>query len=175
VSDFVQGGIIAIASALLGYWAAVAQSKRERRERRVAIATALLTELRWLERILRKLAQHNEAAASTVRPTTDVHDEFQSEFLLFGPETLRLLLYFRGLIRDIELSRENIRAGLAPVDGDAHHFFRVKAAGAASLIPELRRLLEGEGGASPLDKHVEQFKPPSLPSLPPPAFPDTSG
>jgi hypothetical protein len=161
---------LVLLSAALGFAAGRVGTWRDRRKRRLEVATALLIELRWLERILRKLARHKQAASSTVRPLTDVQDRFQADLVLFKPQTLRTLLELRGLIRDIEVSRDTLQGSLDTLDDKAHHFFRVKASFAAQLIPKLKGMLEREGATVPSDSPVVVLRYPQLPELPPPAF-----
>jgi hypothetical protein len=175
VSGFATTALLALLSAGLGFAAGRAGTWRDRRKRRIEVATALLIEFRWLERLLRKLARHKQAASSTVRPLTDVQDRFQADLVLFKPQTLRMLLELRGLLRDIEVSRETLERSQEPIDDHAHHYFRVRASFAAQLIPMLKGMLEREGGAAPQDSPVVVLRYPQLPDLPPPAFPDAAG
>ena len=170
MSEFVAGTLLALFSATLGFAAGRLGTWRDRQKRRIAVATALLIELRWLERILRRLACHNQAASSTVRPLTDVQDQFQADFILFKPRTLRTLLHLRGMIRDMELSQETLQRIPEAIDDSAHHYFRVRAIFAAQLIPTLKGMLEREGATAPEDWPVIAVYP-QLPDLPPPAFP----
>lgn len=173
MTDFLTGAGLALVSVALGFVAGRFGQWREKRARRKSVATLLLVELRWQEPMLRKLAGHTEAASSTVRPLTDVYDRFAHDVVLFEPETARRLLEFRGLIRDMEVSRETInKLGIEP-DEKGHHYFRVKATFAAQLLPGLRTLLEKEGGVVPTESPLQTVRYPELPPLQLPAFPGT--
>ena len=171
VSEFLAGAGLALVSAALGFVAGGLGQWRDKRARRKSVATLLLVELRWQELLLRKLAGHAEAASSTVRTLTDVYDRFAHDVVLFEPETARRLLEFRGLIRDMEVSRETISNLSIIPDEKGHHYFRVKATFAAQLLPELRTLLEKEGGVVPTESPYQTVRYPELPPLQPPAFP----
>lgn len=127
ITPIVQGAILSLLSAMLGFWAGFLKQHREDAKKRAAVASALLTELRWLERMLRKMARHDQAS-STVRITPGVYDRFEGELVLFDSDVTAPILHFRAFIRDIETSRENVVSGRAGANEEAHHYFRVKAA-----------------------------------------------
>jgi hypothetical protein len=168
-------GLIGLAGVVLGgaisHWSGAAQQRRERNERRAAVATALLTELPRIERGLRRLATHTSAALTTVRIAPEAYNLFAADVVSFSPETVSTLLRLHAFISDIAYSRENVSK---PVPEEAHEYFRVKSALAAQLVPRVRALLEGEGGVSPTDPPTETIPPGVTPQLPPPAFPGAS-
>lgn len=102
------GAVISILSAGLGFLAAHSQRRTARSERRASVATVLLVELSWLEYNLRARYDHPKAADSTRRVVAAGLDLHQQDFPLFRPSTVRRLLTFRGLVRDIEISQENL-------------------------------------------------------------------
>src|ERR1700682_2184392 len=99
---FIQGGLLALISAGLGYWAGFLKKRQEDKKRRHSVATALLAELRPLERMLRTRAEHTRAAESTVQISMPVFDRFEPDLLLFDPLMTQVLLELRGYVRDIE-------------------------------------------------------------------------
>lgn len=173
MEELFAGAVIAVLSGSLGYLAAVWASRSVLVERRASVATVLLAELSWLESSLReKYGNPRVAGGSSRRLTTDSFDRFESDFVLFRSPTVRILLQFRGLVRDIEISISNLnRSEKEPTDR-AHHFIRVKAGFAARLVPALRSNLEDAGGEFETDVKYEAVGYPDLPDLPPRAFPE---
>lgn len=145
MSDFLQGGILAILSGVLGYWGGFLLTAQQRRRRRAAIATALLSELQVLERIIRRLSQTADAATDTAPLFVDVHDQFQPELYLFKPDTISALIELRGFIRDMNRTREEAGLNYSVADS-THGWFRFKAGCAANVIPIVKACLEKEGG-----------------------------
>lgn len=170
------GGVVL--GGALSHWSGVAQQQRERKERRAAVATALLTELPWVERGLRKLTTHTDAALNTVNLTSDAYNRFAPELILFGADTVSVLLRLHAFIRDIEYSKGNFTRVEGPVPEDerdhTHDHVRIKAALAAQLVPQARALFEREGGIPPADPPTEIIPTDTTPQLPPPAFPGAS-
>jgi hypothetical protein len=174
MSDFVQGGLLALLGAGLGYWAGWLQKRREDKTRRQNVATALLAELRPLERMLRTRAEHTKAAESTVRISMPVFDHFASDLILFDPTASHALLELRGYIRDIENTADLFAGERGTADERANHYMRLKAIAAANLIPKVRKLLEVAGGIPPADPRVDLYPTGKLPPLVGPAFPNAS-
>ncbi|GAC1462857.1 MAG: hypothetical protein PVSMB1_13410 [Gemmatimonadaceae bacterium] len=144
----VSGGALALVSAELGLFAGDVRKRIDDRRRRAAIATALLIELRWLEQNLRALHGHPQAALSTRQLITPVFDQFATDSVLFfRPGTVRGILHFRALVRDIQVPKDVVRPESSSIER-AHHYFRMKAGFAALLIPDLKNRLEVDGGAS---------------------------
>lgn len=117
------------------------------------------------------MARHPEAANSTIRVAAETYDRFESDIILFSAKTVAGLLQFRGLLRDISITRDDIVAKSYFVTGDTHAFIRGKAHAAAKLLPRLRHRLEAEGGVSPTDEPVEFLSGSVDEQLPTPAFP----
>lgn len=174
MSDFVKGGLLALLGAALGYWAGWLQEYREDKKRRHSVATALLAELRPLERMLRVRAKHTKAAESTVQISMPVFDRFESDLPLFDASTTHVLLELRGYVRDIENSADLLAGDRSAVNEKAHHYMRLKATGAANLLPKVARALESAGGIAPLDPKVDLYPTGELPPLVDPAFPNAT-
>jgi hypothetical protein len=174
MSAFLLGSLSSLVSASLGFWAGFLKKAQEDSRRRKAIATALLFELRPLERMLRVRAEHTRAAESTVKISMPVYDRFESDIILFPADTVQTLLELRAFVRDIETTAITHSSEKHPADENAHHYVRLKAAAAANLIPPIRRLLEDAGGHSPVDAEVELYPQGKLPPLSAPAFPNAA-
>jgi hypothetical protein len=174
LSDFAQGSLSALVGAALGYWVGFLQKYREDRKRRQNVATALLAELRPLERMLRTRAEHAKAAESTVQIQMPVFDQFASDVLLFKSPATHALLELRGFIRDIENTAELFVGERGTADERANHYMRLKAIAAANLIPRVTKLLEAAGGVFPPDPEVGWYPTGKLPQLVDPAFPNAS-
>jgi len=174
VTSFLLGSLSTLVSVGLGLWAGFFKKAQEDKVRRASIATALLAELRPLERMLRVRAAHVRAAESTVVIGMPVYDRFESDILLFPAETAHLLLELRSFVRDIENTAEYFAGGKNVPDQKAHHYMRSKAAFAANLVPRIKRVLQEAGGLSPADPPVEVYESGELPALLPPAFPNAA-
>src|SRR5205823_6612600 len=64
MTSFLLGSLSSLISAAFGYWAGGLRRANEDSKRRQSLATALLFELRPLERMLRTRATHSHAAES---------------------------------------------------------------------------------------------------------------
>jgi hypothetical protein len=173
-SSFLLGSLSSLVSAAFGYWTGGLRRAQENRKRRKAVATALLFELRPLERMLRTRAQHSHAAESTVTISMPVYDTLVGEILLFSPDSVHALLELRAYVRDIELSASMFTGKPQTIGNKAHAYVRAKAAMAANVIPKAKALLESEGGQPPVDWEVEQLLPGTELELGEPAFPNAA-
>lgn len=174
MSRFLLGSIASLVSAAFGYWAGGLRRAQEKRERRKALATVLLSELRPLERMLRMRAVHSHAAESTVTIAMPVYDRFVPDLLLFPPETVHTLLELRAFVRDIELSASQFNARAEVIGVRAHEYMRGRATMAANVIPRVRVALEAAGGEPPVDWEVETLRPGVKLELVDPAFPNAA-
>lgn len=174
MAAFLLGSLSSLVSAALGYWAGFLKKAQEDKRRRKALATALLFELRPLERMLRVRGEHARAAESTVKIAMPVHDRFESELLLFPARTAHVLLELRAYVRDIESTAATFSSGQHAADEDAHHYMRLKAIAAANLVPRAKVVLEAMGGESPIDPEVDLYPRGELPVLVEPAFPNAA-
>lgn len=161
-------------SVVFGYWAGGLRRAQEDRKRRKAVASALLFELRPLERQLRTRAEHSHAAESTVVIAMPVYDRFVTDLILFSPETLHTLLELRAFVRDLELSAALFTHKPSVVGENAHEYIRAKATMAANLIPRAKVALEAAGGLPPADWEIEFVKPGVKLELADPAFPNAA-
>lgn len=174
MSSFVLGSLSSLVSAAFGYWAGDLRKAKEDRKRRTSLATALLFELRPLERMLRVRAVHTRAAESTVTISMPVYDRFEGDLLLLPPAVAHTLLELRSFVRDIELSAANAASGRYPVDESAHRYMRLKATLAANAVPKARVALESVGGQPPVDWEVESLPARETLELAEPAFPNAA-
>jgi hypothetical protein len=174
MTSFLLGSLSSIVSVAFGYWAGGLRRAQDDRKRRKAVATALLFELRLLERMLRTRAEHTAAAESTVQISMPVYDQFAGELLLFSPDAVHTLMELREFVRDIELSA-NLFTGKPGVIGEkAHEYMRSKAAMAANRIPGAKEALEAAGGRPPVDWEVEHVQVGTKIALDQPAFPNAA-
>jgi hypothetical protein len=174
MSSFLLGSLLSLVSAALGYWAGGLRKANDDSKRRKAFATAILFELRPLERMLRTRAGHPRAAESTVAISMPVYDQFPNEVLLLPPDAAHTILELRSYVRDIELTAANVAGGRDPVTDKTHDYMRLKATLAANLILKARETLEKIGGKAPVDWEVETLPPGEKLELSKPAFPNAA-
>jgi hypothetical protein len=151
VTPFAAGGLAVLFGVALGLAAAALAAGSRRRDAKRGAATAMLAELRWIDAVLRKIADRGSSAAdlSLEHPivTTTLHD-----LALFRPETAGriadLHYHLRAVEQEMRRYRENPKAWvgrLPELDG----LIRQKAIGACRVIPQLTEALQKEGGALP--------------------------
>jgi len=174
MSNFLLGSLSSLVAAVLGYWAGGLRKAQDDKKRLTAFATAVLFELRPLERMLRTRAVHSRAAESTVTISMPVYDRLQGEVLLLSTAVAQNILELRSYVRDIELTAANVASGKHPVIEETHAYVRLKATLAANLILRVREGLEGVGGKAPVDWEVETLPPGKTLELGNPAFPNAT-
>lgn len=171
-SDILTGALLVILAAGLGYVAARYQGWVERRRDRLVLATAMLSELRWLEGLLRQVYQHGPAS---------FYDPFDHPILaglverldLFAPATAERLSHFYSLLRDVRAGMNEYRANaekLGTQKDEYRRFLKGKAFFAASAVRELKNALVREGGSLPPKIAEQTIDGAALPALPPPSF-----
>jgi hypothetical protein len=122
-----------------------------RRKAKQAAATAMLAELRWIDAVLRKIAERG-SSASDLSLDHPIIAAGLRELALFEPETAGrvadLHYHLRAVEQEMHRYRDNPKAWvgrLPEIDGLIRH----KAVSACRLIPELGKALGREGGALP--------------------------
>ena len=157
-------------AGLVSYIVGRRKERASAADRRRVIATGLLAELQSLEIGLRKLANHSQAARSTIWPDDSTFKALRGDLFLFRRSAAGALIVFYGLVNEINSSRMRMRDECVELTDRAHRFIRVKATFAANHIPELRTLLEAAGG-SPLAHGSTTWVSDGVePTLMPPAF-----
>ena len=111
----------------------------------------MLAELRWIDAVLRKIADRG-SAASDLSLDHPIIASGLGDLKLFEPETAGriadLHYHLRAVEQEMQRYRENPKAWvgrLPEVDG----LIRQKAVSACRVIPELSKALHKEGGALP--------------------------
>jgi hypothetical protein len=170
MSEFILGSAVALIAAGIGYFANQVQQRSAERRRRQLLANLFLIELYWLEDALRSTYSHPKAATYNIRLTTETYERHEADLLLFPPATVRLLVNFYGILKDLNVSWVLVRGSDAPTDENADLWFRAKAGFGAKLVPKLKHALEEVGGQLPESDAYEVVKRGTLPELPPPAF-----
>jgi hypothetical protein len=171
-SDVFAGGLLTILAAGLGYIAARYQGWIDRRRDRRALATAMLSELRWLEGLLRQVYDHGPAS---------FYDPFDHPVLagllerldLFAPTTAERLSHFHSLLRDVRAGVNEYRVNadkLGTRKDEYRRFLKAKAFFAASAVQGLKDALLSEGGALPPKITERTIDGVQLPALPAAAF-----
>lgn len=174
-SDF---GKIAL-GALLGAIAAFGTSRWHehllRKKRRLAVATALLHELRDLEADARRLVSHPQPANRGGGFSNNVFRRVVSgdDLLLFKPATISAILKFDSMIADIEDAISDFRASNCQ-DVAMHGVVRCKAFFASEQVLDMKNALCDEGGANPPATPLETVDPDNMPTLGPMAFSEWS-
>lgn len=172
MDETVLGALLVILGAGLGYASARYESWLERRRSKTTLATGMLSELRWLDGLLRQIVQHGPA--SYYDPLEHPMIEATLPHLaLFDAATAERLSHFHGLLRDTRAGMNRYRDAPSAVAGrkeEYSHFIKAKAYFAASAIPSLRDALVSEGGQLPPPITEKPIEGPDLPPLPPRPF-----
>jgi phytoene/squalene synthetase len=165
--------IAVVVGAVLGYGAGWVQQRLDRRRRRSGFASAMLLELRRVERNLREIAGSERAADASVRFPLDVHRQAMAELDLFKPLTIAAIFDFLSTIADVEHGMHLIANGRADRGENRTWEQRTRATFAANRIDAVKALLQEEGGriAPGRDITRERANFPQLPPLDPPSFP----
>jgi hypothetical protein len=165
--------VAVVVGALLGYGTGWFQQSRDRAQRRIGLATAMLLELRRAERNLREIAMSEHAALARVRLPLDAHRQALGELLLFSPSTAAALFDFLSMITDLELGQSLLETGQLKPSENSKWLHQCRAAYAANRVDALKAALLSEGGRVQPERDIERelrtF--PNPPQLEPPSFP----
>ncbi len=149
--DFAAGGLLALLAGSAGYTAARWRERAERRRHRRALATAMLAELRWIDAVLRKMAE--QAVASYDYPLDHpITETALRDLTLFRPETAGRIAHFHTLLQSLRYEMHQYRENPKPWTGrlaDFNRLLQARAALACRVVPELNKNLRREGGALP--------------------------
>lgn len=147
------------------------EHKEEQDAKRRSIATALMSELRWVEHALIRLHANSDEGLVGATVRAPVYDRFEADLGLFEPATIHALVQFRSSITDLEIMLADDATVAHEFRADYTRVLRVRAGFAAQRVPELRRRLEEAGGVVPPDIPLVSARRPEDVLLPPPAFP----
>jgi hypothetical protein len=146
-----EAAALVVLGAALGYLAAKYEAWLKRRESKRTLATAILSELRWLEGILHQI--YDYGLTSHYDPLEHPMIETAlSELLIFEPETAERISHFHNLLRDTRALMNRYRESpdrLAVHKAEYQRFTKAKAFYAASAISSLASALVREGGRMP--------------------------
>lgn len=172
MTEFVQNGILVLVSAGLGFAAARWEMWSERRRSRKALASALLSELRWIDGILRQIVQYGPASYydPLQHPMTETAI---AHLTLFDSRTIQKIAHFHGLLRDVHAGINEYRERPTLVQErkqEYARFIKGKAYFAATAIHPLVAALTSLGGEMPPPMSEPTIASPDIPKLPPSAF-----
>lgn len=169
--DLLAGGLLALLAAGLGYGAARLRERGERNRARQTLATAMLSELRWLDAVLRKLVEQGPFSSSEPLDHPIIEAGLK-DLTLFAPQTAGRLAHFHTLLRSLRYEMVQLRDNPKPWTGRHAEFdrlLRARAALACRAVPELSKALHREGGTPPpplADKSAAGPEPSALPPTP---------
>ena len=147
--DFLNGAILALVSAALGFLGARSKSWVDRRRARKTLASGLLSELRWLDGILRQIVQHGPV--SFYDPLGHPFIEAAiSRLTLFDQPTAQRIAHFHAMLRDVRAGVNEYRVhpeAVAERREEYKRFLKSKASFAAQAIPALKDALLDAGGS----------------------------
>jgi hypothetical protein len=163
--------------ASLTYLLTRQQRHKEDDQRRRALATALLSEIRFLEGLLRDIDRALAPGApgeEMIEPyRTAVYASAGANLLLLSPETVHALNALYQLVYRLGAELQEIRHGQIDASVDDYCAVRLRAVYAAHRIPEVAaRLQDYEGGIWPDPLPYWSMPYPELPPFPPPVFED---
>jgi hypothetical protein len=150
-TPFAWGALAVLLGGALGLTAAALAAGARRRDAKRSAATAMLAELRWLDSVLRKIADRGSSAADLSLDHPIIAAGLR-DLSLFEPETAGriadLHYHLRAVEQEMQRYRENPKAWvgrLPELDG----LIRQKAVSACRVIPDLSKALHEEGGVLP--------------------------
>jgi hypothetical protein len=165
--------VAVVVGVVLGYGAGWIQQRLDRGRRRSGLASAMLLELRRVERNLREIAGSERAAHASVSFPLDAHRQAMMELDLFKPATTAAIFDFLSTIADVEHGIHLIANGQVDRSDQRTWEQRARATFAANRIDAVKAMLHQEGGriAPGRDIARELATFPQLPPLDPPSFP----
>jgi len=165
--------IAVVVGAILGYAASWMQQGFDRRRRRKGFATAMLLELRRVERNLREIAQSPQAAHASVEFPLLAHRQATSQLDAFSPNTAGALFDFLSCVADVEHGMSLFASGRVQRTPDRAWEQQCRAAFAANRVDALKAALIDEGGTIVSERDIarELTQRDQAPRLDPPSFP----
>jgi hypothetical protein len=148
---FAGGALAVLLGLALGIASASVAGGARRRKAKRAAATAMLAELRWIDAVLRRVAEQG-SSASDLSLDHPIIAAGLGDLALFEPETAGriadLHYHLRGVDHEMQRYRDNPKAWAGRLP-DLDRLVRHKAVGACRVVPELSKALRREGGALP--------------------------
>jgi hypothetical protein len=165
--------LITATAALGGVYLGSRLSQRQRREeetqRRRALATLLLSEVRFVEGVVRRFRRMVKLAGAIIQPyETRVYDSAGANLLLFDRGTVQEINTFYILVHDLRAMLQLISESESRIADLDEITLRARATYIASLVQGVARRLSAEGGEWPMP--LQPYDPLPLPDLPPPLF-----
>jgi hypothetical protein len=161
-----------VVGAVLGYGAGWIQQRLDRRRRRVGLASAMLLELRVVERNLREIVASERAAYASVEFPLDAHKQAVAELDLFGTAANAAIFDFLTTVADVQHGMHLMSSGQVERSENRTWEQRVRATFAANRIGAVKRSLFDEGGrilpGRDITQELANF--PKLPPLESPSF-----
>jgi hypothetical protein len=165
------GLVPAILSAILAYQVGRRHAKEDRRQRARELATALLVELRYVEKSFRDMYHQESPLSFYWYVPLPWFDKLFPDARYFSAETTQAAYEFYGLVLELQ-ARRDAAAKMTEVRPEDHYAYRVKAAFTVERLACLVDALTREGGTLPPLVGVKQVTQGQLPELPPIIFPD---
>ena len=157
----------ALGGVYLGSW--LSQRREEETRRRWMLATLLLSEVRFIEGVVRRIRLMVNLKGALIQPyETTVYDSAGAHLLFFDKATVLELNTFYVLVRDLRAMLQLISASESRLDDLDEITLRAKATYIAGLVQGVARRLSAEGGEWPMP--LRPYQPLPLPNLPPPVF-----
>lgn len=164
--------IAVVVGAVLGYGAGWIPQRLDRRQRRIGLASAMLLELRRVERNLREIAGSERAALASVDFPLDAHKQAMAQLDLFKPTTTAAIFDFLSTVADVEHGMQLMASGQVQRDQQRTWEQRTRATFAANRVDAVKAALLNEGARIAPERDIarELTNYPQLPALNPPSF-----
>jgi hypothetical protein len=180
VSELGAGLIGAAFGAIFAYLLDLRKAARERShqakeaakqhaERRAALATALLIDLRTIESTLRQFYKLEHPSGARGFLPSPFFDRVEHELVIFSASTVARVLAVYTSTRDFFALLSEARS--EPVTGDLDWAVRCKAGFALQALPDAVEALVADGGEFPPERKVGHVFRPDLPKVSGRVFP----
>jgi hypothetical protein len=147
MAELIIGGLLVV----LGFVCGRVEGWMERRRAKKTMATALLTELRWLEGMLNQVIEHGPTTAYDALEHPTLFHALDN-ISLFEPDTAHRLNHFHNLLRNCRDALNDYRQATGAQREERakrRRFFQDRAWYAANAIAGLVERLQREGGDMP--------------------------
>ena len=165
--------VAVVVGAVLGYGAGWVQQRTDRSRRRKGLASAMLLELRRVERTLREISSSDHALLASIVFPLSAHKRAMEELDLFEPPTTAALFDFLGCVADVEHGMALFASGALSRTPQRDWEQQSRAAFAANRVDAVKAALFAEGGRIAPERDIsrETTHFPDPPRLDPPGFP----
>lgn len=149
----------------------LSDESRARRQERVAVATALLSDLQLLESMLRQLfATDKPLNAAGDRPPL-FFDKLSGDVRRFAVSSVHPIADFFRLAEQVFDAIRDLRTRSDKINERLQHQTRCAAGFALQALVRAKDALVAEGGELPNTPRLEVVRFPDLPTIPAPSFP----